>query len=239
MSDPIIFTGLTLDQANATAAYHSQHGAAVTVSGDGAGLFRVEVDYTSAGTEQGGQGGNGPGTGDQGVAPGSSDQIAWGKRVSPDFKAKVVSICGVLGCDPSYLMAAMAFETGETFSPTKQNPRSGATGLIQFMPSTARGLGTSIDALLQMTAIEQLDFVQKYLMPFKGRMRSLSDVYTTILFPVAVGRPDSFVLFAAPSVAFTQNSGLDVNHDNQVTKGEAASMVQKRLDQGLSTANRG
>jgi hypothetical protein len=136
-------------------------------------------------------------------------------------------------------MAAMAFETGDSFSPTKQNPRSGATGLIQFMPSTATGLGTSIPALLQMTAIEQLDYVQKYLTPFKGRMRSLSDVYMTILFPVAVGRPDSYVLFAAPSIAYTQNAGLDVNGDREVTKGEAASKVQGRLNEGLSAVNRG
>jgi len=228
MSDPIVFSGLTLDEANATAAYHSRLGATVTVSGDGTGLFKVEVDYTSAGTGQSDQG-----------PDGGSVQIAWGKRVSADFKAKVISICTILECDPSHLMAAMAFETGETFSPTKQNVHSGATGLIQFMPSTAASLGTSIQALLQMTAVEQLDVVQKYLMPFKGRMHSLSDVYMTILFPVAVGKPESFVLFAFPSVAYTQNSGLDVNHDKQVTKGEAASLVQKRLDQGLSAGNRG
>jgi hypothetical protein len=239
MSDPIVFTGLTLDQANATAEYHSRLGAMVSVTGDGTGLFKVEVDYSSAGA---GQGGGGPGAGTPGSGdgtPASSDQIAWGKRVDLDFKTKVVTICSVLGCDPSHLMAAMAFETGDSFSPTKQNPRSGATGLIQFMPSTATGLGTSIPALLQMTAIEQLNYVQKYLTPFKGRMRSLSDVYMTILFPVAVGRPDSYVLFAAPSIAYTQNAGLDVNGDREVTKGEAASKVQGRLNEGLSAVNRG
>jgi hypothetical protein len=61
----------------------------------------------------------------------------------------------------------------------------------------------------------------------------------SILFPTAVGKPDSFVLFASPSTSFHQNAGLDVNHDGQVTKGEAASKVQSRLDQGLSVANRG
>ena len=90
-----------------------------------------------------------------------------------------------------------------------------------------------------MTAVEQLDYVNKYLSPFRGRMRSLSDVYMSILFPVAVGKPDSYVLFAAPSRAYQQNAGLDVNRDDQVTKGEAASKVQARLDDGLSIVNRG
>ena len=59
-------------------------------------------------------------------------KIAWGKKVSKDFKAKVISISDKLGCDPSHLMSAMAFETGESFSPTIQNAQSGATGLIQL-----------------------------------------------------------------------------------------------------------
>lgn len=234
MANPIVFTGLTLDQANATALYYSQHGGSVQVTADGAGTFTVEVS-PSAGTGSGGSNGGATGSG----AQGSSDEIAWGKKVGADFKNKVIGICSGLGCDPSYVMAAMAFETGDSFSPTDQNPRSEATGLIQFLPSTAAGLGTSIQALLQMTALEQLDYVQKYLNPFKGRMRSLSDVYMSILFPIAVGKADSYVLFASPSTAYQQNAGLDVNHDGQVTKGEAASKVQARLDEGLSVVNRG
>jgi hypothetical protein len=236
MANPIVFTGLTLDQANATALYYSQHGGSVQVTADGAGTFTVEVS-PSAGTGSGGSNGSATGTGSG--AQGSSDEIAWGKKVGADFKTKVIAICSGLGCDPSHVMAAMAFETGDSFSPTDQNPRSEATGLIQFLPSTAAGLGTSIEALLQMTAIEQLDYVQKYLNPFKGRMRSLSDVYMSILFPIAVGKADSYVLFASPSTAYQQNAGLDVNHDGQVTKGEAASKVQARLDEGLSVVNRG
>ena len=232
MSDPIIFKGLSLDEANAAAQYHGSRGAAVQVTVAANGTFTVQVDYPASQT--------GAGQLIGGAEP-AQEQIAWGKKVGSDFKARVVAICSGLGCDPSFLMAAMAFETGATFSPTIQNPRSGATGLIQFLPSTAASLGTSIAALMQMTAVAQLDTVEKYLAPFKGRMRSLSDVYMTILFPVAVGKPDSFVLFTKQlnANAYAQNSGLDVNGDGQVTKGEAASKIQARLDQGLSTTNRG
>src|SRR5882757_4468211 len=166
-------------------------------------------------------------------------EIAWGKKVSGPFKSKVIAICTGLGCDPSHLMAAMAFETGESFSPSIKNKASGATGLIQFMASTAKSLGTTTAALAAMTAVNQLDFVEKYLMPFKGKMNTLSDVYMTILFPKAVGKPEAFVLFASPSTAYKQNKGLDLNKDNQITKNEAASLVQKKLTKGLDKSLRG
>jgi hypothetical protein len=67
-------------------------------------------------------------------------KIAWGKKVSAEFKQKVLECCGRLGVNPDFLMSAMAFETGETFDPKAHNASTGATGLIQFLPSTAIGL---------------------------------------------------------------------------------------------------
>ena len=61
-------------------------------------------------------------------------KIAWGRKVSKEFKKKLLQITTTLGMDPSHLMAAIAFETGKSFSPSIQNKTSSATGLIQFMP---------------------------------------------------------------------------------------------------------
>lgn len=166
-------------------------------------------------------------------------EIAWGKKVGAAFKKKILLISGNLGCDPSHLMAAMAFETGETFSPSIQNPKSKATGLIQFMPNTAMALGTTIGALKAMSAVQQLDYVEKYLSPYKNKMLSLSDVYMTILWPKGVGKPESYILFKHPSKAYVQNKGLDVNKDLVVTKGEAAAKVQQKLSKGLGNTFRG
>ena len=162
-------------------------------------------------------------------------KIAWGKKVSKTFKDKVIEISDDLECDPSHLMSAMAFETGERFTASIQNPSTRATGLIQFMPKTAKSLGTSIDFLKAMTAEEQLAYVALYLEPFRKKMKSLSDVYMTILYPKAVGKPESHALFKHPKKAYTLNKGLDVNKDLIVTKGEAASKVQLKLNRGLST----
>ena len=83
-----------------------------------------------------------------------------GVNVSTD---KIVEIAKDLGVNPNYLMAAMSFETGGTFSPAIRSfSGSGATGLIQFMGPTARSLGTTTTALAKMSPEEQLDYVKKY-----------------------------------------------------------------------------
>ena len=166
-------------------------------------------------------------------------EIAWGARVSAAFKRKVISISEGLGCDPSHLMSAMAFETGERFTPDVRNKVSGATGLIQFMPATAQALGTTTDKLAAMTAEDQLDYVEKYLKPYKNRMVTLSDVYMTILWPKAVGKAEAFVLFAKPTKAYTQNAGLDANKDGEITKAEAAAKVNAKMIKGMTNGIRG
>lgn len=159
-------------------------------------------------------------------------KIAWGAKVSPAFKTKVVKICDNLGIQPDYLMAAMAFESGETFSAKAKNKTSGATGLIQFMPSTAESYGTSTTELAGMTAENQLDYVQKYFNPYKNKLHTIEDVYMAILWPRAVGKENAYILFSEPSKAYTQNAGLDANHDGKITKEEAAAKVKAKLLKG-------
>jgi hypothetical protein len=160
-------------------------------------------------------------------------EIAWGAKVSPLFKERVLWIEQDLGVNADYLMACMAWESGESFSPSKKNMAgSGATGLIQFMPSTARSLGTTTEALAQMTAEDQLNYVWKYFAPFKGRLNNLGDVYMAILWPKGVGKPDSYVVFDS-GIAYRQNAGLDINKDGDVTRGECLSKIQDKLAKGL------
>jgi len=164
-------------------------------------------------------------------------KLAWGAKVSPLFRERVAAIALRLSVDPNWLMAAMAFETGNRFSPDVVNARSGATGLIQFMPRTAIGLGTTTELLAKMTAVEQLGKVDEYLLPFAGSMRSLDDLYMAILWPAAVGKPDDYVLFAEGGSAYAQNRELDVDKDKTITKAEASAFVRKRLVEGLLPQN--
>lgn len=167
-----------------------------------------------------------------------SEPMAWGAKVSQTFRDRVRWICETLDLKPDDLMACMAWESGRSFSASKRNlAGSGATGLIQFMPSTARALGTTTDALARMTPEDQLNYVYKYLRPWKGRIKSLSDLYMTILWPKAVGKPDDYALFTG-GIAYRQNSGLDLNRDGKVTKAECSAKLYAMRAEGQKPANR-
>ena len=90
---------------------------------------------------------------------------------------KIVEVAERLGAHPFDLANQIAFESGFTFSPSQENyscmqkrgPESGrcAVGLIQFLPSTAGELLglPNVDAyraMASMSAIEQMDYVEKY-----------------------------------------------------------------------------
>jgi len=149
-------------------------------------------------------------------------------NVTPEFLRKIETISTKLGTKPEYLMAAMSFESGETFSPSVKNPHSSATGLIQFMNSTAHGLGTTTADLSQMTPVQQLDYVDKYFEPYKGKVDTLEGVYTSILSGRPHSDPDT-VLFTQGSDAYRVNSGLDANHDGNITTYEAAAKVRAKI----------
>ncbi len=171
-------------------------------------------------------------TSEPAVAP-----LAWGARVSSVFRDRIRWTADDLDLNADYLMACIAFESGETFRPDIRNAAgSGATGLIQFMSATARGLGTTTDELARMTAEDQIVWIWRYFKPFRGRLRTLSDHYMAILLPSAVGEPESHALFSG-GVAYRQNSGLDANHDGKVTKGEASAKVLAKLQRGLQPEN--
>lgn len=122
--------------------------------------------------------------------------LCFGARVSKPFRDRVRSGSLSLGMSPNHLMACMAFESGLTFSPSIRNAAgSGAVGLIQFMPQTAVALGTTTEALAEMTALGQLEYVFDYFRNMSNRLQTLNDVYMAILWPSAVGKPDSDVIF--------------------------------------------
>lgn len=154
----------------------------------------------------------------------------------PEFKTGVQQLADKYEVPAAALLAVMDFETGGTFNPAEKNKAgSGATGIIQFMPNTARGLGTSTAALAQMTRVEQLVYVEKYFDQYRNKIRggSVDDLYMAVLWPAAVGKPDGYVLFrrtsSNPKSAYNQNRGLDRNGDGTITKAEAATKVKAKF----------
>jgi len=139
------------------------------------------------------------------------------------FKDEVVRYSNMLGINPNWLMLLMWIESAHTFSASIQNKDTLATGLIQFMPKTARILDTSTDSLKNMTNVQQLYYVYKYLKPYASKFNTYVDVYFAIFFPIAIGRPDTFILQSSDLSASTvvrYNSGYDLNKDGKITVGE-------------------
>lgn len=102
----------------------------------------------------------------------------------PAFKKAIADTCDRLGIPAPWLLDVMRFESfntrsGKSFDPSVVNG-IGATGLIQFMPETARGLGTSTAALSRMSRVEQMKYVEKYFEDVKGRMKHPGDVLAKI-----------------------------------------------------------
>ena len=137
------------------------------------------------------------------------------------FIAKVKSISAKLLIEPDWLMAVMYKESG--INEKAVNPNGGATGLIQFMPATAKSLGTTTAALRAMSNVEQLDYVYKYYKPYVTKLNSYPDLYLATFFPAALGKSDDWVLQTSSLSAKTiarANPAIDLNRDDKITVGE-------------------
>ena len=147
------------------------------------------------------------------------------------FLAKVNQIAKNLNTKPEYLIAVMRFETGGTFNPSLKSKWSSATGLIQFLSSTAKSLGTSTDQLRTMTQLQQLEYVEKYFNWFKHKIRpnNLGDIAMAVFWPRAIGKEDTYVLFKQDTGAYNANKALDRDKNGEITRAEYLNLFIKRM----------
>jgi GNAT superfamily N-acetyltransferase len=130
-----------------------------------------------------------------------------------ELAEKIVEVSNNLDMPPAALAGVIDYETGGSFDPAQRNlAGSGAVGLIQFMGSTARGLlhdageegfapseykqtrnfreVKAEDRFRAMGAVEQMDWVERYLEPYKGKLNTVEDVGMAVFYPKAIGNPD-------------------------------------------------
>jgi hypothetical protein len=148
----------------------------------------------------------------------------------PDFKKKLEKVAGALGVKSSDLTAIFKQESG--INPAAVNATSGATGLIQFMPDTARRLGTTTADLAKMDGVQQLDYVYKYFKMTGVGNGTLGDLYMAVFMPKYIGYPDSHVLGQNGASGFSgkvyaQNKGLDRNRDGAITIADIKQSVSR------------
>ena len=155
------------------------------------------------------------------------------------FLNEVAKVGNRLGINPTDLLAAISFETIGSFNPSIKNPNGSATGLIQFLESTAEGLGTSTKDLAGMSRVEQMAYVEQYLKPYKGRMKNLGDVYMAIHWPAAIGKANDYVMYESGSDEYASNQNLDVNGDGTVTRGETLTRLDSVFKGGPTLSGSG
>ena len=120
------------------------------------------------------------------------------QQLKTKFKTQIDKMLSRLGMPLTTFERILRKESG-IFDPYAINNNTAATGLIQFMPKTAKGLGTTVENLLTMGPEEQLKFVEKYFSSLKGG-RTISkddhgvDWYFLVFYPAAIGKGPDYVI---------------------------------------------
>ncbi len=168
----------------------------------------------------------------------------------PEFLPKLKRLAAQRGINPDYILNVMAVETAGSFLPSKQNPTSTATGLIQFMKATMDGFrnktgfhaglmtgtGQSHADLKNMSATQQLDWVFKYFdqPQFRGRLNSQGAVYASIGVGHA-GANDDSVLMRRGERGYAGNAPTwDRNMDGMIRQSEMAMAAISKLGAGIN-----
>ncbi len=149
-----------------------------------------------------------------------------------DTRKQIRTICQELDIEEDWLYKIFKIESKG--NPKAINKLSGASGLIQIMPTTAKNLNTTVEEIRKMSIEEQLPFVKKYISNIKGKrhFNEFLDLYLAVFYPRAIDEPHDFVLGAEVSakraaIVAKQNKGIDSqgNGDGLLTKGEISNWV--------------
>ncbi|KAF2328458.1 PAAR-like protein [Flavobacterium nitrogenifigens] len=140
----------------------------------------------------------------------SDNNLVWGNKINCDERKKVIEVSKVLGVDPNWLMTVIALESNRTFSPSVDNG-IGYVGLIQFGRDAAEQLKITQSQLVKMTFIEQMKYVQEYLIYVKNhfvtkkKYETLADLYLAVLYPSVSGHGKEPNLIVLSGAAYRNN----------------------------------
>lgn len=154
--------------------------------------------------------------------------LLYKNKVTKEIADAVISRSEKLPIEPDWFMfLAYAIESG--LNPYAINPY-GCFSWIQFCPDIPNGGYKTINGkhyffseLKKWTPLQLLNLSFDYLEEQQdqhGRFESYHDLYFSILYPAAIGKPDNYVLNTKSNPIF------DINKDTQITVGE----VKKYLD---------
>lgn len=151
------------------------------------------------------------------------------------FIQKVIEISRKLNVHPNWLMFIMNAESGLNHKAV--NPTGGATGLIQFMPDTAKGLGTTTTALKNMSNVNQLNYVYKYFNQYAdkiNKIKGVNDLYLITFYPYALDKPNKYVIGSEKSMSWAskiadQNPAINPERKDFITKADFNKYVKNKI----------
>lgn len=141
----------------------------------------------------------------------NSDSLPNGERMKseallndPVFSKRLDEVCASIWTHRECLATVMKAESW--LNSRAVNPSSNATWLIQFMPSTAKSLWTSVWALRAMSAVKQLDYVEKY---FKMNWRwktldSTKKLYQATFYPLSLVKWPDYIFWSEQSMSWAR-----------------------------------
>lgn len=168
----------------------------------------------------------------------TENRVKNAKNLGPEFLEKVKEVAQRVNCNYKDLLALMNSESGLNH---KIENKLGYTGLIQFGKSAIAelnkryGLSLTKEKLKAMSAVEQMNIVETYLLMTKSwnfssdKKLSAGELYALVFMP---GRAKKQVLAQSGEDAYTYNKGLGRN--GQITKDTlAAHLDTKYVDQSM------
>jgi Transglycosylase SLT domain len=160
------------------------------------------------------------------------------ERVNQTFLGALAALADRNGWDVDGIAGVISHES--RFDPAAHNPQPGqtATGLLQFIESTARQLGTTTAALRAMTALQQLPYVEKFFRATLRRAPGRPEDYLLATFGRAdlIGDDDATVVDRADSddpreaERYRVNSALDAAGKGFITVGDLRSSARASLN---------
>ena len=147
-----------------------------------------------------------------------------GPDLTPAFFDAWTAMARRLGADPLDMARIAHAESG--MNPRAFHPGSNAGGLIGFMPEILRGLGWtgSPEEFRQLSATDQIPYVERYYQPYRGLLRNEGLIYVANFLPSRLPRAaqsdDSFVVSQSGDPYYGSNRILDRNGDGRITVGD-------------------
>lgn len=132
-----------------------------------------------------------------------------------------VLLCDSFDYNANHLSKVIEHESG--YKTHALNPSTKASGIIQFLPSTARGLGTSAASIRKMSFRSQLKLTMKYLKSIESmtntQIQDSIDMYLAVFHPKTLKQRYSrgrTVIFRRGTEGYRLNSNNDLNRDGDI-----------------------